>query len=171
MLDMKRAQNEGFIFAAKVVRGAYMVQERNRARDLGYEDPIFPNIQATHSNYHLCVDEMLKKIQQCNVMIASHNEDSVQFVLQKMKEYEINSSEGRVYFGQLLGMCDYITFGLGRKGYGVFKYVPYGSVHQVVPYLIRRTEENSAILGSLGVKKERLLLWTEFKRRLFSTKH
>jgi proline dehydrogenase len=130
---------------------------------LGYRDPIQPNIEATHANYHRVVDRILQNVKMSNVMVASHNENSVRFTVQKMQEYGIPASGGGVFFGQLLGMCDHVSFTLGANGYAVYKYVPYGPVQEVVPYLIRRAEENSDILG--GVGKETKMIWEELNRR------
>lgn len=162
-IDMERAQREGFKFAAKLVRGAYMVQERRRSQELGYPDPIRNNLSSTHDNYHQCLELVLRNIHRCEIMIASHNENTVRFATSKMTELGIASRGGGVYFGQLLGMCDHVSFGLGHLGYSVFKYVPYGPVKYVIPYLLRRAEENSDIMG--GVSKERKLLWNELMRR------
>ena len=97
-------------------------------------------------------------------MIASHNETSILSVVQRMHDLGIPRSGGGVAFGQLLGMCDHVTYGLGARGYDAFKYVPYGPIQEVVPYLIRRVEENSDVMG--GVGKERELLTMELSRRL-----
>ena len=99
----------------------------------------------------------------CNVMVASHNQESVELCLAEMASLGLDPREGGVYFGQLLGMADHLTFSLGRHGYNAYKYVPYGPVDEVMPYLIRRAQENSDLMG--GVGRERGLLWDEFKRR------
>eukprot|EP00420_Gonyaulax_spinifera_P022505 CAMPEP_0197908456 /NCGR_PEP_ID=MMETSP1439-20131203/66864_1 /TAXON_ID=66791 /ORGANISM="Gonyaulax spinifera, Strain CCMP409" /LENGTH=125 /DNA_ID=CAMNT_0043529949 /DNA_START=1 /DNA_END=374 /DNA_ORIENTATION=+ len=97
------------------------------------------------------------------LLVASHNRGSIEFTLQRMEE--LNTDRGLVYFGQLLGMADHLTYGLGTNGYKAYKYVPYGPIDEVVPYLIRRTQENSAILGSPGVQEERQMVRQELKRR------
>ncbi|XP_035691457.1 proline dehydrogenase 1, mitochondrial-like isoform X4 [Branchiostoma floridae] len=165
--DMDLARKEGWHFGCKLVRGAYMEQERKRAEAVGYEDPINPDYEATNRMYHKCLDHMLTRIDKygdINVMVASHNEDTVKHAIQRMRELNISPADQTVYFGQLLGMCDQVSFPLGQAGYPVFKYVPYGPVEEVLPYLSRRAQENSAILK--GAYKERMLLWTELKRRL-----
>lgn len=162
MLDLERSHREGFIFAAKAVRGAYMIQERKRSKDMNYDDPIQDNIQNTHENYHKIVDVLLEdKI--AHIMVASHNEKTVLHVTKRMEELNIPKRGGGVYFGQLLGMCDHVSFSLGRCGYAAYKYVPYGPIHDVLPYLIRRAEENSDMLGGAG--KELRLIKSELKRR------
>ncbi|XP_029475814.1 proline dehydrogenase 1, mitochondrial-like [Rhinatrema bivittatum] len=167
--DVELSRREGWHFGAKLVRGAYMQQERKRAADLGYEDPINPTYEKTNEMYYRCLDYVLEDIKnnrKANVMVASHNEDTVVFTLRRMNELGIQPSEGKVYFGQLLGMCDQISFPLGQAGYPVYKYVPYGPVNEVLPYLSRRAQENRGFMK--GAVRERHLLWTEFKRRLLS---
>eukprot|EP00698_Gefionella_okellyi_P024853 TRINITY_DN8884_c0_g1_i1.p1 TRINITY_DN8884_c0_g1~~TRINITY_DN8884_c0_g1_i1.p1 ORF type:complete len:433 (+),score=93.26 TRINITY_DN8884_c0_g1_i1:565-1863(+) len=167
MLDLERAKRHNYIFACKLVRGAYMTSERKRSVDLKYTDPIQKTIEDTHKNYHTVLTEILQhqKDRKVTVMVASHNENTVKYAVQKMQELGIDRSTGVVFFGQLLGMCDHVSFGLGHQGYQVFKYVPYGPVHEVVPYLLRRAEENSSLLGNAA--KERKLLWQELVRRRF----
>ncbi|CAB4000513.1 proline dehydrogenase 1, mitochondrial-like [Paramuricea clavata] len=163
--DMELARREGFRFGAKIVRGAYMEQEKARAQAMNYEDPIHPNYQATCDNYNKVVSSILEEVKRsgANIVVASHNEDSVVFTLQRMRELSIPRDKGGVYFAQLLGMCDQVSFVLGQTGYKAFKYVPYGSVSDVLPYLSRRAAENRGLLA--GVLKERKLLWNELKRR------
>uniref|UniRef100_A0A8C8RA95 Proline dehydrogenase n=1 Tax=Pelusios castaneus TaxID=367368 RepID=A0A8C8RA95_9SAUR len=168
-VDLELSRREGWCFGAKLVRGAYMEQERNRAAQVGYEDPINPTYEKTSEMYHRCLDYVLEEIKhsrKANVMVASHNEDTVKFTLHRMAELGIHPSESSVYFGQLLGMCDQITFPLGQAGYPVYKYVPYGPVNEVLPYLSRRAQENKGFLKR--AKQERVLLWSEFKRRLIT---
>ncbi|KAL7573366.1 hypothetical protein ACA910_011726 [Epithemia clementina (nom. ined.)] len=163
-IDLERAKREGFYFACKLVRGAYMIQERKRAKDLGYPDPIHDNIEATHANFNAMVDLLLENNKICEFMVASHNERSVHYTIQRMAALHLPKSGSGVYFGQLLGMCDPVSFTLGHHGYEVFKYVPYGPVQEVIPYLIRRAEENSGLMD--GVSKETRLLAKELRRRL-----
>nr|XP_006131506.1 proline dehydrogenase 1, mitochondrial [Pelodiscus sinensis] len=165
-IDVELSRREGWHFGAKLVRGAYMEQERVRAAQVGYEDPINPSYEATSEMYHRCLDYILEELrysQEAKVMVASHNEDTVKFTLRRMAELGIHPSENKVYFGQLLGMCDQITFPLGQAGYPVCKYVPYGPVNEVLPYLARRVQENRGFMKR--AKQERNLLWKEFKRR------
>uniref|UniRef100_A0A1A7YFK7 Proline dehydrogenase n=1 Tax=Iconisemion striatum TaxID=60296 RepID=A0A1A7YFK7_9TELE len=166
-LDVELSRREGWYFGAKLVRGAYMYQERARAEEIGYEDPINPDYEATNRMYHKCLEYVLEEIEhnrKANVMVATHNEDTVKFTLQKMNEMNLSPIENKVYFGQLLGMCDQISFPLGQAGFPVYKYVPYGPVNEVIPYLSRRAQENRGFMK--GSQRERSLLWKELRRRL-----
>uniref|UniRef100_A0A669FA91 Proline dehydrogenase n=1 Tax=Oreochromis niloticus TaxID=8128 RepID=A0A669FA91_ORENI len=168
-MDVELSRREGWHFAAKLVRGAYMYQERERAKEIGYEDPINPDYESTNRMYHRCLDYVLDEIalnRKANVMVASHNEDTVKHTLTRMNELGLIPTENKVYFGQLLGMCDQISFPLGQAGFPVYKYVPYGPVNEVMPYLSRRAQENRGFMK--GAQKERELLWKELKRRLAS---
>ncbi|XP_071753789.2 proline dehydrogenase 1, mitochondrial [Centroberyx gerrardi] len=168
-MDVELSRREGWCFAAKLVRGAYMYQERERANEIGYEDPINPDYESTNRMYHRCLDYVLDEIElngNANVMVASHNEDTVKHTLRRMNELGLVPTENKVYFGQLLGMCDQISFPLGQAGFPVYKYVPYGPVNEVIPYLSRRAQENRGFMK--GAQRERRLLWKELKRRLAS---
>jgi len=165
-MDLERSRREGFCFGAKIVRGAYMSQERKRAAELGYRDPIQPDIAATHRNYDAICAKVLDQVAAhsgASFMAASHNQGSVQAVVGRMAELGINPRDGTVAFGQLLGMCDHLSLTLGRGGYAVYKYVPYGPIKDVIPYLVRRAEENSGMLAAAG--REVDMRWKEFIRR------
>ncbi|XP_047236638.1 proline dehydrogenase 1, mitochondrial [Girardinichthys multiradiatus] len=168
-MDIELSKKEGWCFAAKLVRGAYMYQERERAKELQYEDPINPDYESTSRMYHRCLRYVLDEIalnRKANVMVASHNEDTIKHTLIRMNELGLLPTENKVFFGQLLGMCDQISFPLGLAGFSVYKYVPYGPVSEVMPYLSRRAQENRGFMK--GAQKERELLWKELKRRLLS---
>lgn len=170
--DIALSEKENFHFACKFVRGAYMEQERERATAMGYADPINPDYEATNAMYNGVVDMCLTKaVEQRSeshakiaFMLASHNEDSVRFAVKRMNELGVTPEDHIVNFGQLLGMCDQLSFSLGAAGYSVYKYVPYGPIEEVVPYLCRRAQENRAVM--VGATKERTLLMKEFKRRM-----
>ncbi|XP_016931808.1 proline dehydrogenase 1, mitochondrial isoform X4 [Drosophila suzukii] len=172
--DLEQAKRQNFYFGAKLVRGAYMDQERDRAKSLGYPDPVNPTFEATTEMYHKTLSECLRRIKlmkdcdddarKIGIMVASHNEDTVRFAIQQMKEIGISPEDKVICFGQLLGMCDYITFPLGQAGYSAYKYIPYGPVEEVLPYLSRRAQENKGVLKK--IKKEKRLLFSEIRRRL-----
>ncbi|KAF4074224.1 hypothetical protein AMELA_G00237070 [Ameiurus melas] len=146
-----------------------MHQERSRAQEVGYEDPINPDYESTSRMYHRCLDYVLEEIDRngkANVMVASHNIDTVKHTIKRMNEMGLVPADRKVYFGQLLGMCDQISFPLGQAGFPVYKYVPYGPVNEVIPYLSRRAQENRGMMK--GAKMERDLLWKELLRRLTS---
>lgn len=167
VIDVEQARREGFHFGAKIVRGAYADQERARAQELGYPDPIQPDYEATGRCYHRVMDVGLEFIHShgtVNLMIASHNIDSIKYAISRMDSLNIPRNSGEVFFGQLLGMCDQVTFPLGQAGYSVYKYVPFGPVDEVLPYLSRRAQENRSLLD--GVKAERQMLNREIFRRL-----
>ncbi len=164
--DMERARKGNYKFAAKLVRGAYMVLEREHAAKNGLPDPINADLQTTHSNYNDSVREVISRIaagHDVEVMAATHNQHSVELALQAMEEHGLPPSAG-VYFGQLMGMSDHLTFGLGAQGYKAYKYVPYGKVPEVMPYLIRRAQENSDPFG--GARLELKMTSREILNRL-----
>ncbi|TGZ50824.1 Proline dehydrogenase [Temnothorax longispinosus] len=172
--DLEQAERQNFYFGAKLVRGAYIEQERARAAAMGYPDPTNPTFEATTESYHKTLMECLRRMKQykdkgedpkkIGIMVASHNEDTVRFAIEKMKEIGISPEDKVICFGQLLGMCDYITFPLGQAGYSAYKYIPYGPVKEVLPYLSRRAQENRGILTK--IKKEKRLLLNEITRRI-----
>lgn len=166
-LDIRRSAREGFWFGAKLVRGAYMVTERKRAKKMGYPDPIHDTINDTHACFHKSLDSIIDNIDHAEVLVASHNETSVRYAAKRMEELGIKRRDGGVFFGQLLGMCDHVTFTLGANGFSVYKYVPYGPWHEVMPYLLRRAVENSAMLGGESAIKERTMWAKEARHRIF----
>ncbi|KAK9815561.1 hypothetical protein WJX72_005858 [[Myrmecia] bisecta] len=166
VLDMDRAKREGFKFGAKVVRGAYMHLETERALEKGYPSPIWPSITDTHNNFNRCMEAVIQRSQTegAEVMIASHNQTSIERAVATLYELDMEPGSSGVFFGQLLGMADHLTFILGRNGYRAYKYVPFGPVEEVMPYLIRRAQENSGLMG--GVGKEKGMLGRELWRRV-----
>ncbi|KAA3681860.1 proline dehydrogenase [Paragonimus westermani] len=174
--DLQHARVENFYFGAKFVRGAYMDQERARAAALDYDDPICVDYEATTNMYKSCVIEALKAIQQrpigrVAIMMATHNEDTVRFVLEKdilfrlvtVLNYYPRTPASMKLFLFAYPFVDPIH-NVGQNGYSVYKYVPYGPVEEVLPYLSRRALENGSILSN--TKVERQLMWAELKRRL-----
>lgn len=171
--DLEQAKRQDFYFGAKLVRGAYLEQERARAAALGYPDPTNSSYEATTEMYHNTLSECLRRIKDFKtkgedkkiaIMVASHNEDTVRFAIKKMEENGIDPMDKVICFGQLFAMCDNITFPLGQSGYSSYKYIPYGPVKEVLPYLSRRAHENKGVLKK--IKKEKQLLAKEIFRRL-----
>lgn len=166
--DLDTAVGLGLCFGVKLVRGAYMDKERKLAKAKGYPDPIQPDWEATNRSYNGCLDKLLDLIgregPRHNLIVASHNEESVLHAVRRMKELAIDKHSGAVSFGQLLGMCDHVSLTLGQAGYLVYKSIPYGSVDSVLPYLVRRAQENQSVLQ--GIRKERELLHQEWRKRL-----
>ncbi|XP_006068845.1 hydroxyproline dehydrogenase isoform X1 [Bubalus bubalis] len=165
--DAEAADRAGLAFGVKLVRGAYLDKERETARLQGTEDPTQPDYEATSQSYSLCLELMLTQVSHrgpmCHLMVASHNEDSVHQATKRMWELGI-PPDGPVCFGQLLGMCDHVSLALGQAGYAVYKSIPYGSLEEVIPYLIRRAQENRSVLR--GARREQELLSQELRRRL-----
>ncbi|KAK2574510.1 Hydroxyproline dehydrogenase, partial [Acropora cervicornis] len=166
--NLKLMAKLGFHFGAKIVRGAYMTLERNRATEKGYKDPIHDKYEDTCTMYDDVVYTILKKASftPAEVMVATHNEESVELVIQRMKQLGITHDSGKVSFGQLYGMCDQVSYSLGQKGYNVYKSVPFGPVEETLAYLGRRAAENRDVISR--TEKERSLLWLELKRRMNS---
>ncbi|MDX1603172.1 MAG: proline dehydrogenase family protein [Salinimicrobium sediminis] len=158
-----RAKEEGFIVGAKIVRGAYLEKENERASKMGYPSPICENKEATDVNYNGVLTYCLAHIDDIHVFIGSHNEVSNYLALQVMEDKGIAIDDDRVWFSQLFGMSEHISYNLAQEGYNVAKLVPFGPVREVVPYLIRRAEENTSVKGQTS--RELGLLYEERKRR------
>eukprot|EP00192_Tetraselmis_astigmatica_P003818 CAMPEP_0117698282 /NCGR_PEP_ID=MMETSP0804-20121206/29679_1 /TAXON_ID=1074897 /ORGANISM="Tetraselmis astigmatica, Strain CCMP880" /LENGTH=547 /DNA_ID=CAMNT_0005512589 /DNA_START=466 /DNA_END=2109 /DNA_ORIENTATION=- len=143
---LEEAQTQGWKLGAKLVRGAYMKSERERADALGHPSPVHETIEDTHYSFDRSVETMLHAVKAGNgeVVIASHNEQSVLTAMSLMEELGLDNHNAGVMFGQLQGMCDFLTYSLSAKGYHSYKYLPYGPLHEVMPYLLRRAQENSA---------------------------
>ena len=142
---------------------SYMEKENERARLNGYETPICKNKQATDENFNLAAKYILDNLSDISLFAGTHNEESSYLVMDLMKEKEIPNNDSRVWFGQLFGMSDNISFNLANLGYNVAKYVPFGPVKDVMPYLIRRAEENTSVAGQTG--RELMLIKKEKSRR------
>lgn len=159
----QRAQDKGFKLGFKIVRGAYMEKERDRAEEKGYVSPICENKATTDDNFNETLKYILQHLDDISLFIGTHNEESSYLAMELMDKYGISKSDNRVWFGQLYGMSDHISFNLANHGYNVAKYVPFGPVKDVMPYLIRRAEENTSVAGQTN--RELNLLKTEKKRR------
>ncbi|MEK0421922.1 MAG: hypothetical protein RLZZ161_1773 [Bacteroidota bacterium] len=147
----------------KLVRGAYMEKERKRAGEMDYKDPIQPNKEAADSDYNESLKHCIHHIEKVSICAGTHNENSSRYLMDLMHEKQLEPSDQRVWFSQLLGMSDHISYNLSHAGYNVCKYVPYGPVKAVIPYLTRRARENSSVAGQMG--RELSLIETEIKRR------
>ncbi|WP_299362334.1 proline dehydrogenase family protein [Winogradskyella sp.] len=158
-----RAKASGFKVGMKIVRGAYMEKERHRAEEKGYPSPICKNKDATDDNFNNALTYILKHIDEISLFIGTHNEESSYLAMELMEKYGINKNDNNVWFGQLYGMSDHISYNLASKGYNVAKYIPFGPVKDVMPYLIRRAEENTSVAGQTNRELE--LLRAEKKRR------
>ncbi|XP_042523974.1 hydroxyproline dehydrogenase [Dipodomys spectabilis] len=165
--DAEAAHRAGLAFGVKLVRGAYLEKERAVARLQGTGDLTQPDYEATSRSYSRCLELMLSQVAShgptCHLMVASHNEESVHQATKRMWQLGI-PVDGPVCFGQLLGMCDHVSLALGQSGYAVYKSIPYGSLEEVIPYLIRRAQENRSVLQ--GARREQALLSQELWRRL-----
>lgn len=161
--EIDRAREKGYKIGYKLVRGAYMEKERERAKELGYPSPIQPTKQATDDNYNHGIAFVMSNFDVVSAYFGSHNEQSVQNVMSKIKEHGLPNDTDKVYFGQLYGMSDNITYYLASENYNVNKYLPYGPVKDVVPYLARRAQENTSARGQSG--RELSLIKEELKRR------
>ena len=159
----EEARREGYIFGAKLVRGAYMGKERRRAEEMGYPSPIHPNKEATDHAFNEAVRFCVDHYETMSSSNATHNADSNRLQAELIVERGIPRNHPNLNFCQLYGMSDNLTFNLAESGFNVAKYVPYGPVREVVPYLIRRAQENSSVTGDMT--REHRLVIQEMKRR------
>ena len=157
------AKEKGYIPGIKFVRGAYMEEERARAARLGYPDPICKDKAATDANYNAGVKFVMDHIDSFELFMGTHNEESNYLLAKLIDEKGLAHNDPRIHFAQLLGMSDNISFNLAHQGFNVTKYVPYAKVKDVIPYLIRRAEENTSVAGQTG--RELKMLSQEMKRR------
>lgn len=161
--EIIRARNEGWKLGVKIVRGAYMEKERDRAEDKGYPSPIQPNKEATDKDYNEAIKVCVDHIDIVSFCAGTHNEESSILLAQLIHSKGIHHDTPNIFFAQLLGMSDHISFNLANDGYMVAKYVPYGPIKEVLPYLIRRAEENTSVAGQTG--RELTLITKERARR------
>ena len=157
------AKEKGYIYAVKLVRGAYMEKERARAEEFGYPSPIQPDKAATDRDYNLAVEYCLENVESIAFVAGTHNELSTQTLAQKMHEKGIAPNHPHVFFSQLFGMSDNLSYVLAKNDYNVSKYVPYGPVKDAIPYLTRRANENTSVMGQ--VSRELDMIGKELKRR------
>jgi proline dehydrogenase len=161
--DYLIAKETGFILGVKMVRGAYMEKERKRALEMGYASPIQPDKAATDRDYNETLRFCVEHIEQIGFVCGTHNEESSKLLTELIDEKNIPHDHPHVYFAQLLGMSDNLSFNLSDAGYNVAKYVPYGPIKAVMPYLFRRAQENTSVAGQTG--RELGLISKEKNRR------
>ncbi|MEP6648191.1 MAG: proline dehydrogenase family protein [Saprospiraceae bacterium] len=161
--DHAEALIKGYKLGAKLVRGAYMEKERDRAKAMNYPSPIQDTKENTDRDFNLAVKYCVEHYEQIASCNGSHNLKSIQYQTQLIAEYGLQRNHAHLNFCQLYGMSDYITFNLADAGYNVAKYVPYGPVREVIPYLIRRAKENTSVTGEMS--RELSLILAEMKRR------
>ncbi|KAJ3106866.1 hypothetical protein HK100_003672 [Physocladia obscura] len=172
--------NDGWSFGVKIVRGAYMTSERDRAKQLGYADPINATIADTHASYNAAIDFLLQRLaaaaaatangdggseQKLEFVVASHNKASVAKTVAAMQKYGVAPGNPQISFAQLMGMQDGTSYALAANGYRCFKYVPYGPIEDTIPYLLRRAQENSSVLSGGAVEEDKKELVAEISRR------
>lgn len=159
----QRATEGGFMVGIKLVRGAYLEKERERAFKLGYQDPICKDKATTDTLFNEVLLYMVKNVVNMSIFLGTHNEESTYLLLKLMQRHKLAENDKRIWFGQLFGMSDHISYNLANCGYNVAKYLPYGPVKDVMPYLLRRAEENTSVAGQTS--RELYLIKREMKRR------
>jgi len=157
------SSSNNYSLGVKLVRGAYMEKEAARAEKLGYPNPIHTSKEATDKDFNEALKLCVENKEKISIVCGSHNEHSNHYLTILMKEYDMNPTDNRVWFAQLLGMSDNISFNLAKAGYNVAKYVPYGPVESVMPYLLRRAAENTSVAGQSS--RELSLIRKELSRR------
>ena len=161
--SVAKAREKGYFYGIKIVRGAYMEKERARAKDKGYRDPIQPDKASTDRDYDAAVEFLIDNIDVCAVVVGTHNEASSQMVANCIDKKGLEKNDPRVFASQLYGMSDNLSFNMAHAGYNVVKYLPFGPVKDVMPYLFRRAEENTSVAGQTG--RELSLISKELERR------
>lgn len=162
-LSHQIAQQKEFLLGVKLVRGAYMEKERARAKEMGYPSPIQTDKEASDRDYDQAVRYTIDHIDQISVIVASHNESSNLLAAQLLDQKGLAHNHPHIHFSQLFGMSDNITFNLAKEGFSVSKYLPFGPIRDVIPYLMRRAQENSSVSGQTG--RELALIKRELERR------
>ena len=161
--EHRKAKAGGYKIGYKIVRGAYLEKENERAEEKGYKTPMCASKEETDECFNEVMNYILDNLEDIELFVGTHNEESTYLAMDKMKEKKIAINDNRVWFGQLYGMSDHISFNLGVLEYNVAKYIPFGPVKDVMPYLIRRAEENTSVAGQTS--RELSLLKKEKKRR------
>jgi proline dehydrogenase len=161
--SLEAAELRDFILGAKLVRGAYMEKERRRATEKGYPSPIQPDKAASDRDYDAAVRFGIEHLNRIALIVASHNDQSNLLAVELLRQRGLPADHSHIHFSQLYGMSDNITFNLAKAGCSVSKYLPFGPIKDVVPYLMRRAQENSSMSGQTG--RELALIRQEMKRR------
>ncbi|MEO8041410.1 MAG: proline dehydrogenase family protein [Acidobacteriota bacterium] len=159
----REAHSAGYVFAVKLVRGAYMEKERERAEEMGYESPIHADKKATGRDYNAALEYCIDHLDDIAFVAGTHNERSTRLLAQMMHQRGLAHDHPQIFFSQLYGMGDNLSYILAKHGYNISKYVPYGPVADAIPYLVRRAEENSSAAGQ--VSRELDLITSELERR------
>ena len=159
----KKSIENNFQIGIKLVRGAYIEKENKRAKKYNYKSPICESKHATDTNFNEGANFILSNLDNFSLFCGSHNEKSIYNILDIMKESKMQKNNPKIWFGQLYGMSDNISFNLAEEGYNVIKYLPFGPIKEVIPYLIRRAEENTSVKGQTSRELE--LIKKELKRR------
>lgn len=159
----RRAKEKGYKIGMKLVRGAYMEKERERAEEMNYEDPICRDKRSTDENFNRVLRYMFENLDDMAIFCGTHNEESSYLLMELIESSGYSKNDPRLWFGQLFGMSDNISFNLANQGFNVAKYLPFGPVKDVMPYLIRRAEENTSVAGQTNRELE--LLRKERERR------
>lgn len=146
----EKAKQYNISYGIKLVRGAYMEKERKRADEMGYPSPIQPDKESTDRDYDIALDYILKNINYLSLVAGTHNENSSKKLALALENHNISKDDSRIFFAQLLGMSDHISFNLADHNYNVAKYVPFGPIKEVMPYLLRRADENTSVAGQTG---------------------
>jgi proline dehydrogenase len=157
------AKEKNYLAGIKLVRGAYLEQERERAEKSGYPSPLYPDKQSTDNAFNRAMAICLENIDRTSLFVGTHNEESLTLLMEMLEERKLENNDNRVFVSQLYGMSDNISFNMARLSYNVAKYLPYGPVRFLLPYLIRRAEENKSVRGQAG--RELTLLNREINRR------
>lgn len=161
--SIQEAQLGGYKYGIKLVRGAYMEKERKRASEMGYPSPIQPDKASSDKDYDAALELIVENINQLALCAGTHNEESSFKLTEILKKHQVEATDKRIYFAQLLGMSDHISYNLANEKLNVAKYVPYGPIREVMPYLLRRADENTSVAGQTG--RELGLISKELKRR------
>lgn len=161
--EIELARKGGFHYGVKLVRGAYMEKERARAEKMGYPSPIQPDKKSCDADFNKAMKLIVENIHVMALCAGSHNEESAMILTELLDKYGIAKNDERIYFAQLLGMSDHISYNLSHAGYKVAKYVPYGPINEVMPYLLRRADENTSVAGQTS--RELSLIIKERARR------